>query len=208
MRRYNCLQVIKTVIFDLGGVIVPFDFKRGYARIEALCGYPAAEIPVRLRSTGLVPRFESGEIEARDFVQQLCSVLELRASYEEFCDLWTSIFMPETLIPESLLESIRQRHRLVLLSNTNSIHFEMVERAYPLLRQFDEYVLSYRVRAMKPSPAIYRQAIAAARCSPEECFFTDDIAQYVEGARAEGIDAVQCQSLEQLEGELKSRAIL
>ena len=63
-----------------------------------------------------------------------------------------------------------------------------------MLRHFDDLVLSYEVKAMKPSPLIYREAIARAQCRPEECFYTDDIAAYVEGARREGIDAVQFES--------------
>jgi len=68
-------------------------------------------------------------------------------------------------------------------------------------------VLSYEVKAMKPSPAIYREAIARAQCRPEECFYTDDIPAYVEGARREGIDAVQFQSCAQLERDLAAREI-
>ncbi len=96
--------MIKTVIFDLGGVIVPFDFKRGYARMEALCSYPASEIPQRLRSTDLVSRFETGQIQSEPFVSELCAVLELKSTYQEFCDLWTSVFLPETLIPENFIQ--------------------------------------------------------------------------------------------------------
>jgi HAD superfamily hydrolase (TIGR01509 family) len=83
----------------------------------------------------------------------------------------------------------------------------MVERTYPLLRHFDDYVLSHRVRALKPSLRIYREAIARAGCEPHECFFTDDIPAYVEGARAAGMDAVQFLSCGQLEGELRARSI-
>jgi putative hydrolase of the HAD superfamily len=61
---------------------------------------------------------------------------------------------------------------------------------------------------MKPQPEIYRAAIDAAQCSPEECFFTDDIPEYVEGARQMGIDAVQFESREQIERELSARGII
>jgi hypothetical protein len=40
--------MIKTVIFDLGKVIIPFDFTRGYRGLEQVCGIPAAEIPQRI----------------------------------------------------------------------------------------------------------------------------------------------------------------
>ncbi len=198
----------KCVIFDLGGVIVPFDFKRGYAKMEKLCPYPAAEIPQRLRTTDLVTRFETGHIEPVAFVAELSRILDLKITYPEFCDLWTSIFLPETLIPESLLERVRARRRLLLLSNTNHIHYSMLERTYPLLAHFDDRVLSYRVGAAKPSEQIYREAIARAGCKPEECFFTDDVEAYVEGARRVGIDAVRFESAEQIEKELRQRGVL
>ena len=200
--------MIKAIIFDLGRVIVPFDFKRGYARMEPLCGIPAADIPGRIGPTGLVQRFESGGIEPRDFVAQLSAHLNLNASYEAFCEIWSSIFLPETLVPEDLLRALRRNYRMVLLSNTNAIHFEMIRENYPLLRHFDAFVLSYRAGAMKPSPVIYRKAIAEARCQAHECFFTDDIAEYVAGAREQGIDAVQFQSSVQIEEELERRGVV
>jgi len=200
-------RVIRTVIFDLGKVLIPFDFARGYRAMEPLCGYSAADIPRRIGATDLVPRFETGLVEPRDFVAQLSRMLDLNIGYEKFCEVWSCIFLPDTLVPESLLEGLRARYRLVLLSNTNAIHFEMVRERYPMLRHFHEFVLSYEVRAMKPSPLIYREAIARAACRPEECFFTDDMPQYVEAARREGIDAVRFESREQLERELAARGI-
>jgi glucose-1-phosphatase len=199
--------MIKTVIFDLGKVIIPFDFMRGYQGLEQVCGYPAAEIPRRIATTDLVQRFESGLIDPKDFVEQLSRVLDLRINYDQFCQIWSSIFLPDPLIPESLLEGLSKRYRLLLLSNTNAIHFDMLEKSYPLLRHFHDLVLSYRVGAMKPSPAIFREAVARAECRPEECFFTDDIAEYVAAAKREGIDAVQFESRAQIEQELLSRGI-
>ncbi|MDQ2946178.1 MAG: HAD family phosphatase [Acidobacteriota bacterium] len=200
--------MIKTIILDLGNVIVPFDFKRGYAQMALSCRYPAAEIPGRIRSSDLVTRFESGQIDARSFVAQLSAILELDITYEGFCDVWMSIFLPEPLIPESLIQKLGEKHRLLLLSNTNEIHFPMLREAYPMLGRFDDHILSYQVGALKPSAKIYREAIARAHCRPEECFFTDDIPAYVEAAREHGIDAVQFLSLVQLESELQNRSLL
>jgi glucose-1-phosphatase len=199
--------MIKTVIFDLGKVLIPFDFSRGYRAMEKLCNYPAADIPKRIAATDVVPRFETGLVEPRQFVEELSGILDLRVTYEEFCEIWSSIFLPHTLVPESILEGLRGRYRLLVLSNTNAIHFAMVRQSYPMLRHFHDLVLSYEVKAMKPSPAIYREAIARARCRPEECFYTDDIAAYVEAACREGIDAVQFQSCAQLELDLAAREI-
>jgi putative hydrolase of the HAD superfamily len=199
--------MIKTVIFDLGKVIVPFDFSRGYRTMSEHCSCTPEEIPKRIGSTDLVRRFESGQVEPEQFVEQLCGVLGAQIEYERFCQIWSSIFLPETLLPESLIAGLRRRYRLLLLSNTNAIHFEMVRQNYPLLRHFDDLVLSYEIGAMKPSPKIYQAAIERAQCEPEECFFTDDIPEYVAGAREAGIDAVQFHSAAQIERELLARGV-
>ena len=52
------------------------------------------------------------------------------------------------------------------------------------------------------------RALELAGCRPEECFFTDDIPDYIEGAKRAGIDAVQFQSGEQIEAELRARGVL
>jgi len=200
--------VIKTIFFDLGNVIIPFDFKRAYAKLQLLCDYPVTEIPQRMRGTDLVSRFESGQIAAEQFVKEFSAVLEIRIGYEEFCDLWTSVFLPEPLIQESLLEDLGRRFPLMILSNTNPIHFHMLEAHYPLLSRFDHSVLSYEVGALKPSAKIFEAAIARAGCEANECFFTDDLAVNVEAARENGMDAVQFQSAAQLEGELRTRRLL
>jgi FMN phosphatase YigB (HAD superfamily) len=197
----------KTIIFDLGRVLVYFDFKRGYRALEGLCPYTPAEIPKRIATTDLVERFETGLVEPGEFFEQLSQLLGLTIDYGQFCGVWSSIFT-ETLLSDSMLEELAKRYRLLLLSNTNAIHFDMIRENYPIVRHFHELILSYEVKAMKPQPAIYRAALEKARCKPEECFYTDDIAAYVEAARELGIDAVQFESREQLEREMKARGIL
>lgn len=198
----------KALIFDLGGVIVPLHFKEAYARMAHLCGCEPAEIPRRIGQTDLVRRFETGQVEPEPFARELLHTVGAPPmSYDDFRDLWCWIFGDHTLLPESMFASLRSRYRLVLLSNTNRLHFDVLSGKHPLLQHFHEKVLSYEVGAMKPSPEIYRAAIARSGCAPADCFFTDDVLPYVEGARAEGIDAVQFQSPEQLEAELHSRGI-
>ena len=197
----------KAIFFDLGKVLIHFDFRRGYRALEGLCPYKAEEIPRRLAGTGLVERFETGLVEPRDFVDQMSGILDLRVDYDQFRTIWSSIFT-EVLIPERMLEGLARRYRLVLLSNTNALHFEMLRESYGhLLRHFDDLVLSYEVRAMKPQPEIYQAAVECAGCLPGECFYTDDIAAYVAAAREMGIDGVQFHSCEQIEGELRARGI-
>jgi putative hydrolase of the HAD superfamily len=200
--------LIRAIIFDLGGVVIPFDFKRGYAAMEPHCPYPAAEIPRRIRATDLVRRYESGEIESPVFVEELCRSLELRVSFEQFCELWTAIFLPGTLIPEDFFDRLRERYRLVALSNTNELHFRQVEANYPVIRKFDHLVLSYRSGCAKPDRRIYGEAVAQAGCRSEECLFIDDVEAYVEGARSAGLEAFRFEDYAQLRIEFENRRIL
>jgi glucose-1-phosphatase len=198
----------KAIIFDLGKVLIHFDFKRGYRALEGLCPYPAAEIPKRIGQTDLVERFETGLVEPREFVEQFSRILDLQLDYSRFCEIWSCIFT-DVLIPESLLKALAARYRLLLLSNTNALHFAMLRETYShLLRHFDDLILSYEVQAMKPQPEIYRAALRRAGCPPGECFYTDDIAAYVEAARVMGIDAVQFESREQIERAMRDRGIV
>lgn len=199
--------MIKTVIFDLGKTLIPFDFERGYRSLERICGARAEDIPRRLSATSLVTRFECGLVEPEEFVRGFSECLNIQLEYAQFCEAWSSIFIHEPLIPESLLEALRRRYRLLLLSNTNAIHFAGLLETFPLLGHFDSFVLSYEVKAIKPAPKIYREAIRRAECRPEECFYTDDIPAFIEGARREGMQAVQFHSREQIEAAMREHGI-
>jgi glucose-1-phosphatase len=200
--------MIKALIFDLGNTIVPFDFKLGYANLQRYGPYPVEEMAARLRHTDLFTRYESGQIESRPFFEEIRRILSLDMPYEEFPALWFSVFLPHTLITDEWLAALGARYPLVLLSNTNELHFEWLIERYPILHQFKRRVLSNLVGAMKPSPIIYEKAIELAGCKPGECFFTDDIPAYIEGAIASGIDAVRFESQAQIERELKARGVV
>ena len=199
--------MIKTIIFDLGNVIVPFDFKRGYTSMADLIGMPPEEVRQRIISADLMRPFESGNMESREFVDRICTALGHSIDHDTFSRLWSSIFLPEANFTEGFVSGLGRNHRLLILSNTNDLHWNMIKSTYPVVSRFHDFVLSYKVGAMKPLPEIYQAAIQMAGCRPEECFFTDDVADYVESARNHGIDAVQFQSAAQIEQELRSRGI-
>ena len=210
-QRVSCiLDMHKAILFDLGKVLINFDFRRGYRALERLCPYAAEEIPRRLAGTGLVERFETGLVQPRDFVDQMRRILDLKVDYDQFRAIWSSIFT-DILIPESMLEGLRRRYRLVLVSNTNALHFEMIRESETyghLLRHFDHLVLSYEVHAMKPRPEIFQAAVKCAGCRPQECFYTDDIVAYSDAARTLGIDAAVFESPMQLAREMRGRGIV
>jgi putative hydrolase of the HAD superfamily len=200
--------MFRAIVFDLGKVIIPFDVRRAIDALVPHCAYSAREIPALMQETSLANDLETGRIEPEAFFQAVKEKLHVTVGYDEFCRIWNSIFAPETLIPESLLEGLARRYRLLLLSNTNAIHFDAVEKGYPLLRHFHHFVLSYRVGAMKPDAAIYREAVRLAGCEPRECLFIDDIQENVDGAAREGLAAIRFESLQQLEQDLTRLGVL
>jgi putative hydrolase of the HAD superfamily len=200
--------MLKAVIFDLGGVIVPFDFGPAYERMQAWSGLGREEIRARLTDQGLAASFERGELSPDQFRAELNSRLATSISQDQFVEMWTSIFTPgKTLVTEELIASLAARYRVLLLSNTTATHYEWLASRTPHFRHMHDFVLSFAVGAVKPQAEIYAEAIRRAQCAPGECFFTDDVMAYVEGARAAGIDAVQFTSEEQLRRDLAERGV-
>ena len=198
----------KALLFDLGRVLVPFEFNRAYREMEMLTGLDTPEIRARLAATNLFREFETGNIEAEPFAAEVMRVLGFTCGLAEFSRIWNSIFLPETLIPESTIQELQSRYRLIVVSNTNRLHFEMLENTYSIFRYFFGYILSYQVRAMKPAPAFYAAALAMAECAPHECVFIDDLPENVAGAQLAGFDGIVFESFPQLQEEFKRRGIL
>ena len=200
--------MIRACIFDLGNVLVGFDIARGYRALAPHCRCSPAGMPGLILESGLVRPFERGEMSGEEFFRQLGAVLGLEVSYEKFCELWGSIFLPDPLVTDDLLAALRRGYRMVLLSNTNEIHFRMIQRNYTAVAHFDAHILSCRVGAMKQAGEMYRQAVRQAGCEPSECFYTNDVEEFVEGGRRCGLDAVQFRGAAQLEAELRRRGML
>jgi putative hydrolase of the HAD superfamily len=200
--------MIEVLIFDLGKVIIDFDFQRS---IEAVLAFEPASLP-RIREVmedhDLLVKYETGQISSVEFYRKVCGQLGLVCSMEEFKRIWGAMFLPEPLLSEEFLFSLAQRYKLLLLSNTSELHFNYVWENYPILRFFSGQVLSYRERSMKPDDQIYRAAIQAAQVNPRKIFFTDDRLENVEAAIQMGIQAVHFQSEQQLKDRMADLGIL
>jgi len=199
--------MIKALLFDLGRVLVNVDFDMGYARMAALNGLNAAEVRARLHSTRLAYDFESGLLPSRDFAARVCELMGAKTTFDEFAEVWYSIFHQGPVLPESFIAELHKRYRLVLLSNTNALHYEMLEQRLPVLRHFDDFTLSYKLHVQKPAPAIYWDAIAKAGCAPEECFYIDDLQENIDGGKAVGLQAAQFVNRAQLEADLRAAGV-
>lgn len=202
-------QKIKTFIFDLGKVIVPFELDNQYKIIESVCDFSRVDIEKTVRESIEIIYLEEGKIRPEKLFQSFKKLLGLRMNFEEFVQAWNSIFSSfEPLISEDLIKKLAANHRMIILSDTNELHFEFIKQNFPILRHFDDFVLSYEVGFVKPAPEIFRAAIEKAKCAPEECFYTDDRIINIEGAKKLGINAVQFISAPELEAELERRNLI
>gem|GEM_PF-6978869 len=98
--------------------------------------------------------------------------------------------------------------RLVLLSNTSITHIEFIERNFHVLKYMHQRVTSFSVGAMKPDHRIFKAALEAAQCPPEECFYTDDIEAYTSEARKLGIQSHTFTTVDLLTDRLRDLKIL
>ena len=160
--------MIKVIYFDLGKVIVDFDHALAIREVMKVTPLSLAKVTEVLSNNPLINEYETGKISTAEFYRLVSHRLRLEAPLEKFKQLWGNMFLPQPLLSESFLQSLKKRYRLILLSNTNEIHFEFVEERYPILGHIEERVLSYQVGCMKPDEKIYHTAVAKAGVPPEE----------------------------------------
>jgi FMN phosphatase YigB (HAD superfamily) len=110
---------------------------------------------------------------------------------DDFRTTWSSAFLPDLLVSEELLATLKRNYPLILVSNTNEAHYEFIRSKYPVLAYFDKCVLSYEVGSLKPDHKIFEHAIEIAGSPADRLFFTDDREENILAARELGIRAHQ-----------------
>jgi putative hydrolase of the HAD superfamily len=124
-------------------------------------------------------------------------------AYADFFAIYNDIFTPVLPVIDVLARVKAAGYRTLLLSNTDPERFGFVRRRFPEILFFDDYVLSYELKLLKPEPAIYRAAAAKAGRLPEECVFIDDMEENVKGAVAAGLAGVLYRPETDLAAELR-----
>lgn len=200
-------MAIRTVLFDMGNVLVSFSHERMFAQLGEVCGRTGEEVKQFLATTALANRFETGMVDANGFHAEMEQWVKRPVDQANLLRAGADIFWLDTPMPDVLKQIKSQKIRLVLLSNTSSTHIEIIREKWSFLDEFDDLVLSYEVNAMKPEEAIYRAAIAKIKCDPSECFYTDDVAPYVEAGRSFGLHAEIFRDVPTLVEQLRSRGI-
>lgn len=178
---------MNTAIFDLGNVLVYFSHERMFDQIAALYNQPSEQVRQMLLNEGWGIQLERGQITDQQLFDEFERRFHRKIPLEQFKLAFVDIFWPNQSLEPIIHKIKKNKIRLVLLSNTSQFHWEYIWQKYPVVHLFDEFVLSYQVKAAKPEEAIFRRALEAAKCPPEECFYTDDVEAYVEAAGKLGI---------------------
>ena len=139
--------MIKAVIFDIGNVLLSFDFGRVLRRVLPHCGVNSADFSTRLEP--LKMDLESGRISADAFLDRASVVLAYRGERAELVRAWQEIFEPIEQT-HRLVEGLACRLPLYLLSNTNNLHAEYFMGEYAVFRHFKDRVFSHESGLMKP----------------------------------------------------------
>ena len=198
--------MIRTVVSDLGNVLLHFDHMLACHRIARISGWPAQECYDAMFGTNLVEAYELGRISSFEFAQGCTERLNLEVGAEVIRDIWSDIFHPVEGM-EALIRALKDHYTLVLLSNTNEWHFEHCREKYPVVNLFDHYALSYRLGCRKPDPLIYEKALVMANALPEETLYFDDIPAYAEVARELGWKGICFQDRDQVAKEMKAGGV-
>ena len=195
--------MIRCVISDMGKVILHFDRGIFYEKIAGFCPYSKDEVEkLTLQNFDIVVSFNEGAISPQEFYSRVISKLKAEIGYDEFYAIYSDVFFLNSPVLE-IMKRLKRNYKLVLLSNTDIMHFTFIKKRFPEILIFDDYVLSYEVGAMKPDPRIYEEALKRTGFEPEECLFIDDTEENIKGARKLGINVILMEPRTDLEAVLR-----
>jgi putative hydrolase of the HAD superfamily len=183
---------ISAVVFDFGNVLGFFSHRRSAHQLAryAPMGVTADDLLTFLADSDLEIAFEEGRVSTAEVLARLRKRFDLRGDDEQLALAAADMFTPNEPVC-SLVPLLRGRYRLVLLSNTNDLHYRHYRRQFAsTLDHFDALVVSHEVGVRKPDPRIYEHARQQAGCPAQACLFIDDLAVNVVAARACGWQGV------------------
>jgi putative hydrolase of the HAD superfamily len=174
-----------TFLFDIGRVLLDFDFEPSLARLlpaEANDGQERLKVLLERKD-----EFEAGRIPVDEFTHWALERLGSSAEAGVFQEAWRNIFTPNEPMWDVVERLLAEGHRLILFSNINGIHWPWICEQWPRFDRFHGAVLSFEVGAIKPQEAIYRHAIETFGLVAEETRYIDDMPANVEGGKAFGL---------------------
>lgn len=203
---------IKTVIFDLGGVLFDIDYKltqEAFQKLGITADFQA--VFSQQKQAGIFDEFEKGLISPAQFREGLRKWLSETVTDDQIDEAWNAILVGFRVKEIALLDKLKHKYDIFLLSNTNEIHLVeimkmiKVHSSGSMDKIFIKAYYSCRMGLRKPDKTIYEQVIRENNLNPATTLFIDDLLQNIEGAQSAGLQTLHCTSLVDLEsyfGEL------
>ena len=189
---------IKNLIFDLGGVILDLSVDTTLSAFANLSGIDPATVKKLFVSSPQFEFYEKGGISDEEFRKFVKTLYDMDASDDQLDACWNAMLLGFPQKKLDLLETLKGKYNVYLLSNTNNIHLQYINNILlPKVNhhsQLDDFFhrayYSHRMKKRKPDAEIFDQVLQEGNFLPEETLFLDDNLSNVEGAEKLGIKTV------------------
>ena len=176
----------QAIIFDLGKVLVDFDWMRAAQRFAARCSLPAPLLLVKFLQANPLVQFEKGRLTPEQFFDEAQRLTGFKGTYAEFVDFFSDIF---TEMPEMTAAHARLRAAgfpTYIFSNTNILAVDHIRAKFPFFAHFTGYIYSYEHDAMKPEAKLYEVAEQMSGRRGPGLLYLDDREENIAAGAARG----------------------
>lgn len=174
------------IVFDLGKVLLDFDYAIAARNLEAAGRAEVDEIKKHLSQTDLLVRYETGLISRAEFFEKLCRAARVEWTMDAFEKHFTDIFSEIPAMIGLHTTFRKMGFPTYIFSNTNELQLSYIRRKFPFFANFDGYILSYEVRSMKPDAKIYEALERMAGKRGGDLLYIDDRAENIAAGAARG----------------------
>jgi glucose-1-phosphatase len=191
-------HAVKNLIFDLGGVILDLSVDTTLNAFANLSGIEKSKAKKLFVSSPEFELYEKGGFSDDEFREFVKTLYGIDASDDALDACWNAMLLGFPKKKLEILETLKARYNVYLLSNTNNIHLQyinnillpQVNRHTSLDDFFHRAYYSHRMKKRKPDAEIFQQVLQEGNFLPEETLFLDDNQGNVEGAARLGIKTV------------------
>jgi FMN phosphatase YigB (HAD superfamily) len=198
-------QMIDAVIFDIGNVLLKFDYMVAARRLMAHNGL--AEPPERESIVAAKEALEGGQIDRAEFLRLVRPEFSHTGSDADFIAMWEDIFEENEPMTRIAANLAARGTPTYLLSNISCIHHEFIFRNYPVFATFRDAIYSYKAGMLKPEPRIFEVAIAQFGVDPARTLYIDDLAPNVAAAEGVGLQGLVYDFNDHATAEKKLRSL-
>jgi FMN phosphatase YigB (HAD superfamily) len=176
----------QAVVFDLGKVLVDFDYAIAARRISARGKMTVLEIANYINQSPLFVEYESGRVTTQQFYDEIRRVTGFRGDLAEFSSCFADIFTAIESMVQLQAELQRRGMPAYAFSNTNELAVEHIRRSFPFYSMFDGCILSYEHGAMKPDAKLYEVVERETGRQGAEILYLDDRQENIAAGAARG----------------------